>query len=294
MADNFANYFVIEFDRPFTLVQSQDSIAGIRFEPTRRGDKVTARVASSFISPEQAEQNLKELGSTTFAEVKEEGKRRWDDVAGRIEVEGGDLDQDRTFYSNLYRSLLFPRKFHEIDKDGNTVHYSPTTAGRFRATYTPTQVFGTRSAPCSPAKPRLSVCQRRDTGRHAQRIPRKRVLPRMGLAGTPRLHVVGNNSASILADAYLNGPKVADTETLWKGLVNGTENVHPEVKSTGRIGHQYYNRLGYVPYDVGINENAARTLEYAYDDWAIYQLAKALGRPKAEQEKYAARALNYT
>ncbi len=291
--DNFANYFVIEFDRPFTLVQSQDSIAGIRFEPTRRGDKVTARVASSFISPEQAEQNLKELGSMTFAEVKEEGKRRWDDVLGRIEVEGGDLDQDRTFYSNLYRSLLFPRKFHEIDKDGNTVHYSPYNGQTLPGyLYTDTGIWDTFRAlfpllnlvyPSVNAEIQEGMLNAyRESG----------FFPEWASPGH-RDCMVGNNSASILADAYLNGPKVADTETLWKGLVNGTENVHPEVKSTGRIGHQYYNRLGYVPYDVGINENAARTLEYAYDDWAIYQLAKALGRPKAEQEKYAARALNY-
>ena len=92
--------------------------------------------------------------------------------------------------------------------------------------------------------------------------------------------MVGNNSASVLADAYLNGVKVSDTATLWEGIVKGTENVHPTVSSSGRRGHEYYNRLGYVPYDVEINENVARTLEYAYDDWCIYELAKALGHRK--------------
>ena len=105
--------------------------------------------------------------------------------------------------------------------------------------------------------------------------------------------MVGNNSASVLADAYLKGVKVKDTEALFKGIVSGTENVHPEVSSTGRLGHEYYNTLGYVPYDVNIHENAARTLEYAYDDWCIYQLGKALGKPESEIKKYADRAMNY-
>ena len=65
-----------------------------------------------------------------------------------------------------------------------------------------------------------------------------------------------------------------------------TGNVHPQISSTGRLGHEYYNKLGYVPYDVKINENTARTLEYAYNDWCIYQLAKTLNRPKKEQKLF--------
>jgi predicted alpha-1,2-mannosidase len=105
--------------------------------------------------------------------------------------------------------------------------------------------------------------------------------------------MVGNNSASILVDAYLKGVRVEDVETLYKGLIHGTEAVHPEVSSTGRLGYEYYNKLGYVPCDVKIHENAARTLEYAYDDWCIYQLAKELKRPKKEIALFAKRAMNY-
>ena len=105
--------------------------------------------------------------------------------------------------------------------------------------------------------------------------------------------MIGNNSASVLADAYLKGVKVEDVQTLYEGLINGTKNVHPEVSSTGRLGYEYYNKLGYVPYDVKINENTARTLEYAYNDWCIYRMAKELNRPKKEQKLFAERAMNY-
>ena len=105
--------------------------------------------------------------------------------------------------------------------------------------------------------------------------------------------MVGNNSASIVADAYLSGLRNYDVETLWKAVVHGTGAVHPEVSSTGRLGYEYYNKLGYVPYDVKINESAARTLEYAYDDWCIYQLGRALGKPEKEIKIFAKRAMNY-
>jgi predicted alpha-1,2-mannosidase len=105
--------------------------------------------------------------------------------------------------------------------------------------------------------------------------------------------MVGNNSASIVADAYLKGLRGYDIETLWEAVVHGTTAVHPQVKSTGRLGHEYYNRLGYIPYDVKINENVARTLEYAYDDWCIYRLGKALGKPESEIAVFKERAMNY-
>ena len=87
--------------------------------------------------------------------------------------------------------------------------------------------------------------------------------------------MVGNNSASVVADAILKGVTPAeDVATLYEAMLAGRDKVHPTVSSTGRLGHEYYNTLGYVPYNVGINENAARTLEYAYDDWCIAQTAK--------------------
>ena len=105
--------------------------------------------------------------------------------------------------------------------------------------------------------------------------------------------MIGNNSASVLADAWMKGVRVEDPQTLFEGLVHGANNVHPRVSSTGRRGHEYYNTLGYVPYDVDINENAARTLEYAYNDWCIYRMAEELNRPKEEIDLYASRAMNY-
>jgi predicted alpha-1,2-mannosidase len=103
--------------------------------------------------------------------------------------------------------------------------------------------------------------------------------------------MVGNNSASVVSDAYIKGMRGYDINTLWSALKNGANNEGPE--GTGRTGVKYYNQLGYVPYDVKINENAARTLEYSYDDFAIYQLGRALGKPASEIEIFKTRAMNY-
>ena len=136
---NFKNYFIIQFDTPFILEnvwneykpvagksELKDKHVGsvVRFL-TPNGKYVQAKVASSFISPEQAELNLEEIGNNNFEQVKNAAKNRWNDVLGRIEVESENTDQLRTFYSCLYRSVLFPRNFTEIDAKGKVMHYSP-------------------------------------------------------------------------------------------------------------------------------------------------------------------------
>ena len=103
--------------------------------------------------------------------------------------------------------------------------------------------------------------------------------------------MVGNNSASVVADAYLKGVQVQDIQTLYTAVLKGANNEGPN--ATGRKGVAFYNKLGYVPNDVGINESAARTLEYAYDDFTIWQLAKALKRPKKEIDLFEKRMMNY-
>lgn len=305
--DNFRNYFVIEFDKAFTykaVVDNKTLIAestettsahagAIIGFATKKGETVHARVASSFISEEQALQNLKELGDDTFDTLVEKGKDAWNDVLGRVEVEGGDLDQYRTFYSCLYRSLLFPRKLYEVDASGAIVHYSPFN-GKVLPGYMYTDTGFWDTFRCLFPLLNLiypSVNKEIQEGL-INTYKESGFFPEWASPGH-RGCMVGNNSASVLVDAYMKGVKVDDVATLYEGLLHATENVHPEISSTGRLGYEYYNRLGYVPYDVKINENAARTLEYAYNDWCIYKLAKELKRPKKEINLFAHRAMNY-
>ena len=305
--DNFKNYFVIEFDKPFTYkatvadscisvdkAEQETNHAGaiIGFS-TRKGEKVHARVASSFISPTQALENLKELGNDSFDVLVEKGKTAWNEVLGRIEVEGGNLDQYRMFYSCLYRSLLFPRKFYEIDANGQVVHYSPYNGQVLPGyMYTDTGFWDTFRCLFPLLNLAYPSVNKEIQEGLVNTYKESGFFPEWASPGH-RGCMVGNNSASVLVDAYMKGVKVDDLKTLYEGLLHGTKDVHPEVSSTGRLGHEYYNKLGYVPCDVKIHENAARTLEYAYDDWCIYKLAKELKRPKKEIKLFAERAMNY-
>lgn len=303
---NFKNYFVIEFDKSFEyrhtfadgklsdeLYQQANHTGSVIGFRTEKGEKVHARVASSFISLEQAERNLKELGDDDFDALVEKGKTEWNEVLGAIQVEGGSLDQYRVFYSCLYRSVLFPRKFYEFDAAGNIVHYSPYNGNVLSGyMYTDTGFWDTFRC-LFPLLNLVYPSRNREIQEGLINTYKESgFFPEWASPGH-RGCMVGNNSASVLADAYLKGVRVADVEALYAGLVHGTEHVHPKASSTGRLGNEYYNKLGYVPCNVGINESAARTLEYAYDDWCIYQLAKALGRPEVEIDKYAKRAMNY-
>ena len=304
---NFKNYFVIVFDRPFqqmhavenkaimqnsTKAEADHAGAFIGFA-TKRGERVLARVASSFISTEQAWQNLKEVTGKDFDQVKQEGRDIWNEVLGKIEVEGGNLDQVRTFYSTLYRSTLFPRKFYEIDAKGRTVHYSPYNGEVLPGyMYTDTGFWDTFRALFPLLNLVYPSVNKEIQEGLVNTYKESGFLPEWASPGHRGI-MIGNNSASVVADAYLKGLRGYDIETLYKAMLHGTENVHPKVSSTGRLGHEYYNKLGYVPYDVNIRENAARTLEYAYADWTIYKLAKALKRPKKEIDLFAKRSQNY-
>ncbi|RVU00322.1 glycoside hydrolase family 92 protein [Mucilaginibacter limnophilus] len=303
---NFKNYFVIYADKQITLSQTYSgnqlqngleftgdhALAVIGFK-TKKGEKVNLKVASSFISVEQAELNLKrELSADSFDVTCQKAKTIWNNTLGRIKVESDDIDQLRTFYSCYYRMVFFPNKLYEFDANNKIVHYSPYTgetlpgymfAGTgfwdtFRALYP----FLNLVYPSINKEMQEGLINDYKEGGW---------LPEWSSPGYADI-MIGNNSASVVADAYIKSLRGYDINKLYEALIHGANNEGP-MQAVGRAGVKYYNKLGYVPYDVDIKENAARTLEYAYDDFAIYQLAKALNRPKSEIELYRKRSQNY-
>lgn len=305
--DNFKNYFVITFDTDFEIsktfseaeltnsleTRSKHAGAAIGFK-TKKGQIVNAQVASSFISFEQAERNLKEIGNSDFDQLKKKGKQTWNKELSRIEVEGATPDQLGTFYSCLYRSLLFPRKFFEFDENGEVVHYSPYNGEVCKGyMFTDTGFWDTFRSLfpfLNLMYPELSAQMQEGL---SNAYDESGWLPEWASPGLRNI-MVGNNSASVVSDAYLkNGGKYNyNIENLYEALIHGANNEGP-MTAVGRAGAPSYIKLGYVPFDIGINETAARTLEYAYDDFAIYQLAKALKKPKKEIKLYKERSLNY-
>ena len=297
---NFRNYFIIELDHDFTVSQQvTDGRHGIVVTlSTQRNEKVSMRVASSFISNEQARRNLNELGEGfDFNRVCQQARKYWNDILGRIEIEDENTDHLRTFYSCLYRSVLFPRAFYELDAKGKPVHYSPHTGQVCPGYYFTDTGFWDTFRCLFPLLNLLYPEMNEKMQEGLVNCYRESgFLPEWASPGH-RGCMVGNNSASVVADAYLKNHAIGltnyDIEALWQAVVHGANAVHPQVSSTGRLGYEYYNRLGYVPYNVGINENVARTLEYAYDDWCILQLGKQLGKSSRELKPFRERAMNY-
>lgn len=307
LPENFKNYFVIYFDKAFELsktfegnalnhqdleLQSDHSGAVIGFK-TKKGEQVNARIATSFISFEQAELNLKrELANDNFDVTMAKAKSLWNEQLGKIKVEGGTVDQVRTFYSSLYRTLFFPNKLYEINEQNEKVHWSPYNGKILPGTMFAGTGFWDTFRALYPflnlVYPSINVEMQEGL---ANDFKEGGWLPEWSSPGYADI-MIGNNSASVVADAYLKGLRGYDIETLWKAVTHGANHAGP-MTAVGRAGVDYYNELGYVPYDVGINENAARTLEYAYDDFTIYQLGKTLGKPKSEIDIYAKRSMNY-
>ncbi|MEL4425009.1 GH92 family glycosyl hydrolase [Shewanella indica] len=307
--DNFHNYFVIEFDKDFELshtwqdgwvlqpnklISEGEHVGAIIGFKTRRGEQVHAKVASSFISQEQAEINLhREIGEHSFDQTQTAARQSWQKELSRIRVEDQDVEQVKTFYSTLYRLLLFPRKFYEYDANNQLIHYSPYngevlpgymfTDNGFWDTFRAVFPFFTLMYPELDVQIMEGL---------ANTYKESGWLPEWASPGHRNV-MIGSNSAINIADAYLKGIRGFDIETLYEAAKKNAEvNEGRPMTSVGREGVDYYNKLGYVPYDVGINENAARTLEYAFADFNLYKLADALGKTQ-DAEVFKQRAYNY-
>ena len=309
--DNFRNYFVIVFDRPFSgysvwkndgfisgdeASDARRSGAVVSFR-TERGGQVNARIASSFISWEQAEITLgREIGDKDFDTLCGEGKAEWNSCLGRFRVlddDMEDLDKIRMFYTMLYRMFLYPREFFEYDARGEIIHYSPFDGkihpGRMHTDNGYWDTFRAQRPFFDLFFPQWHSTYMESI---ANTYKESGWLPEWVSPG----HVdamIGSNSASVIASAYLNGVPDMDMETLWNAMYKMAYNAHPTLTSVGRAGAEAYDRLGYVPYDIGVKESAARTLEYAYDDYCVLKVAEKLGKPKEIRDVFRKRALNY-
>ncbi|MGQ9620477.1 MAG: GH92 family glycosyl hydrolase [Bacteroidales bacterium] len=305
--ENFRNWFVAVFDKKFESfsIWSGDTLkreclgaegdhtgAVLRFR-TQRGEKINVHVASSFISPEQAMLNLeRETEGKDFERVKEDCRAEWNRQLGRIMIEGGTDDQIRTFYSCLYRMLLFPRDLHEINEKNEKVHYSP-----YNGEVLPGEMFTDNGFwdTFRALFPFLTLMYPGLDSRIMNGLVNTYLesgwLPEWASPGH-RDCMIGSNSASLIADSYLKGIRGYDIDKLYEAMIKNTHGPGP-VSSVGRLGAEYYNRMGYIPYDVGIRESVARTLEYAYADFCISTLAKALGRSSEDVKLHEGRAMNY-
>lgn len=304
--DNFANYFMVEFSHPVTgygvyngdtLLHEQTHVAAdyscayLKFD-VPAGEKLTIRTASSFISPEQAAINFnREVADADVKQIGGKAREQWNNYLGRVEAEGGTDEQLRTFYSCLYRTLLFPREFYEFDSQGNPVYYSPYDGNVHDGyMYTDNGFWDTFRA----VHPMFTLLYPEVSERVTQSIinayNESGFMPEWASPGH-RGCMIGNNSISLLVDAWMKGIRTVDAEKALEAMIHQTQSRHPEIASVGRDGFEYYNKIGYVPYPE-VPEATAKTLEYAYADWCIARFAETLGKQDIAGQYYR-RAQNY-
>ena len=265
----------------------------IEFEP---GTTVQVKVASSFISAEQAEQNYQsELAShSSFEQTLAEGTKAWNDALGRIEVEGGTDEQLRTFYACLYHANLFPRMFHEYDAAGEPHHFDPNTRevypgygfndigywDAFRSQFPLYNLI-------YPGMQERYVQYMLESYEHDGYLPSWPFY-------CETFGMIGNHAISLLADAWAKGIRTFDPEKALEAYCKDIDSFGKSVQhsaSYGRLGGDAYNALGYVPYPEQLF-GTSMTLEYAYDDFCAWALAKATGN-KAYEERFAKSMYNY-
>jgi predicted alpha-1,2-mannosidase len=299
--ENFHNYFVLEFNKDFEVTHTWgddwrlntnstenigDHVGAIIGFQTFDDEEVEVKVASSFISPEQAQLNLsREIGKNSFETTKNEARNAWEKELSRIKIYDDNLDHIKTFYSCLYRLLLFPRKFFEIDKEQKIVHYSPYN-GKVLPGYmfTDNGFWDTFRAVFPFFNLMYPELNSQIMEGLANTYKESGWLPEWASPGHRNV-MIGSNSSPIISDAYLKGVHMKDVEVLFEAMLKNatTSKNRPKsngnvINSVGREGVEYYNDLGYVPYNVGINENAARTLEYAYADFTVAKMAQKMGK----------------
>ena len=301
------NYFIIQFDKPFvsygtwenrknTIQKNNLSREGEgigAYVQFAKGSKVQAKVSTSYISPEQAEVTMtRELGKHSSVEVtKQAAADVWNQLLNRVLVEGGTEEDMKTFYSCMFRANLFSHKFYEEKEDGSPYSYSPydekihdgymfTDNGfwdTFRSQFPLTNIL-------HPTMQGQYMQALLDAQEQCGWLPSWSFPSETG-------GMVGNHSISLLTDAWVKGIRTFDPEKALKAYAHEAMNKGPWGGANGRVRWKDYYQLGYIPYPESMG-STAQTLEYCYDDFCAYQLAKMTGN-KFYEEVFARQIYNY-
>ncbi len=304
-AVKFKNYLVIKFpENSVDIKKTQINIgnkflSGAKCRGKKSGIHIALinksteiKLATSYISFRQAELNLEtELASKSFKQVKTEAENLWESYLSRVKIETKDKKTIKTFYSCMYRAFLYPHKCYEYDKNGNPVHYCPHDGStRNGVRYTDNGFWDTYRT----VYPFFALVAKDEL----REMLRAFIMEYTESGWLPRWLSIGECGCmpSTLVDAVICDGAVKGfidndlLEIALEGMIKHS------VKNSGhndfgRNGAESYCKLGYVPYEEE-KESVNLTLDAAYGDWCIAEIAKILGKKDVETE-YRKRALNY-
>ncbi|MBS1653930.1 MAG: GH92 family glycosyl hydrolase [Bacteroidetes bacterium] len=247
------------------------------------GKKIRVKVGISGVSAENAKLNLDtEISGWNFEQLKTNAEKAWNKELGKIEIKGGTKDQQVAFYTALYHTTVVPNVYTDVNGEYRGTDLKVHKAEGF-TNYSVFSLWDTHRA----LHPLMSIINRKRTGDWINTFLAQYryggMLPVWELSGNETYCMIGYHSVSVIADAYQKGIRNFDAQLALKAMVDYAE--------SNRFGISYYAKQGFLSNDI-YNESASRTVEYAYDDWCISQLAKWLGNNEIYQ-RYNLRSLNY-
>ncbi len=290
----FACYYVMRFSAPWEKLENTPAkgrcISLVHFASGTQSLEV--RIATSFISYEQAAFNLDhEIGNDSVDALRQKGAETWNKHLGRIEISGGTVEQQKTFYSCLYRTLLFPRVWHEPDSIGGMHHRSP-----YKGTIEPGVMYADHGYwdVYRAWYPLMSLLFPERLGEILQSwvnaYKEGGWLPQFPCPGY-RACMTGSLIDSVFGEAAAKGIKGFDIQSAYAGLKKHATQPGDPAAGYGRRGIEEYLKLGYVPED-RVGQSVAETTDAAYGDYCIAQVAKAVGNT-ADYEMFMKRSTNW-
>lgn len=301
----FKAYFVVRFDRPFTAVGDWKN--GVAIVDFGRLDKpLLMKAAISYTGPEGARANLAaELPHWDFDRVVAESAADWNSWLGRIAVEGGTDAQKTKFHTDLWHALLGRRIVSDADgryadntgaetriRQGKLPHHNFDALWGAQWSLNVLWPLAWPELMDSFAETMVAIYQNGG------------MIPRGPAGGNYTFVMIGDPAASFFAAAWHKGIRNWDARAAYEGLrknafpggIRDHAGYEHRKNATGG-GISYYVDRGYVPEDIpgsqgGHRQGAAMTLEYAYQDWCLSQLAESLGKTE-DAALFAKRARNY-
>lgn len=296
-ATNQVVYFYMKFEQPVTthgialndeLQQGLQKASGKNIKAyfsfaLPADKKLRVKVGISGVSMENAKQNLEtEIPAWDFAALKKSAEDAWNKELGKISIKGGTRDQQVAFYTALYHASLAPNVYTDVNGEYRGTDQKVHIAEGF-LNYSVFSLWDTHRA----LHPLMSIINRKRTtdwiNTFLAQYQQGGMLPVWELSGNETFCMIGYHSVPVIADAYRKGIRGFDAELALKAAMDYAE--------SSRFGLDQYNRIGFVSNEHD-HESASKTVEYAYDDWCIAQLAKALNKEDVYR-KYSQRALNY-
>lgn len=290
-------YFVARFSKPFasagvavqdtieqgaSRAQGKDVKGFVRFA-TSANERIVVKVGLSGVSIEGAKKNLEaEAPGWDFDAVRMQAEETWNTELGKIDIEGGSREQRTTFYTALYHTMIAPNLFSDIDGSYRGMDGKIRRVGGFEM-YTVFSLWDTFRA----EHPLLTLIDQKRTLDFVKSLLAKYdesgVLPVWELAANETWTMIGYHSIPVILDAYVKGVRGFDAEKAFAAMKRSAMLDH--------FGLAAYRKHGGIPGEVE-SESVSKTLEYAYDDWCIAEMARLLGK-KEEAEDFRERAQFY-